>query len=118
MHNCCGGTSISVYEKKGHDACSMCIKTQKQQTKSEKHKSCSDGKCSDIEIKIDQLANKLFAGNANFSLHHAPAILTRLWVNLSPLALDIEKETLSWKNSLVYSDSSPPTFILNCIFRI
>lgn len=118
MHNCCGGTSISIYEKTGHDACPLCTKHEEQKSDSEHHNTCSDGKCSDVEIKIDQLANKLFSGHPHFSVHFAPSILTRLWINSKPLAVEIEKEKLPLKNSFVYIDSSPPTFLLNCIFII
>lgn len=118
MHNCCGETKISLNEKKGHDVCPLCAKKQKKAPHPSKHKSCTDGKCSDIEIKIDQLSDKLFSGNSSFSFQHSPAILTRLWINLKPLALDVEKECLPWRSNFVYSDTSPPTFLLNCIFRI
>ncbi|WP_164112836.1 MULTISPECIES: hypothetical protein [Sphingobacterium] len=118
MHHCCGGTSISIYEKAGHDACPLCAKQEEQKPGSEHQKTCSDGKCSDIEIKIDQLANKLFSGQSHFSVHFAPFILTRLWINSKPVASEKEKEKLPLKNSFVCANSSPPTFLLNCIFRI
>ncbi|WP_144062758.1 hypothetical protein [Sphingobacterium paucimobilis] len=118
MHNCCGGTSISIYEKAGHDLCPVCTKEEQHTSSSSTHKTCSDGKCSDIEIKIDQLANKLFSGHSNFSIDVAPAILTRLWINLKPVSFELQKTEFALKNSFVYTDTSPPTFLLNCIFRI
>ncbi|MFD2552974.1 hypothetical protein ACFSQW_01135 [Sphingobacterium tabacisoli] len=118
MHNCCGGTSISIYEKTGHDECALCTKHEKQTSSSSEHKTCSDGKCSDIEIKIDQLANKLFSGSSNFSTDIAPAILPRLWISLKPISLELKKEKLALTNNFVFKDVSPPTFLLNCIFRI
>lgn len=118
MHNCCGGTSISLYEKAGHDVCPICTKKQKEEAHSSKHKTCSDGKCSDIEIKIDQLANKLFFGHSNFSVESTPAILTRFWINLKPISFEHEQQKLPIRYSFVFTDSSPPTFLLNCIFRI
>lgn len=118
MHNCCGGTSISLYEKAGHDICPMCTHEEKNNSESSKHKTCSDGKCSDIEIKIDQLANKLFSGHSYFYSAVAPAILTRLWISLKPISLELKNEKFALRDSFVFKDVAPPTFLLNCIFRI
>lgn len=118
LHNCCGGTSISIYEKEGHDTCPLCAKKKKKDIDSSQHKSCSEGKCSDVEIKIDQLENKLFAGHSSLSVIFTPAILTRFWINLNPVAQELDTTKLPLRNSFVYTDSSPPTFLLNCIFRI
>lgn len=118
MHNCCGGTSISIYEKGEHENCSLCTKKKKKDVDNTPHKSCSDGKCSDIEIKIDQLENKLFSGQSSLSILFTPAILTRFWVNLKPITQELDQTNLPLQDSFVYKDSSPPTFLLNCIFRI
>lgn len=119
MHNCCGGTSFSIYEKAGHDVCPLCTKKQdRNSSSSSDHKTCSDGKCSDVEIKIDQLANKLFSSHSPSLIHFSPAVLTRFWISIRPVSFELIKEKQPSKSAAHDIDTSPPTFLLNCIFRI
>lgn len=118
LHNCCGGTLISLYEKNAVEACSFCAGTANPEEDAAEHKTCMEGKCGHVEIKVDQLEDQLFASQTNTTVVFSPVILTRLWVLLTPVLFDIHKDEIPFSNRFVYNDTSPATYLVNCIFRI
>jgi len=115
MHNCGESTTLSIYEKSNHDKCSLC-NTAHKETK-QANKSCHTGSCKDIEIKIDQLSDKLFSSSKAEKFLLQPIIFQRLWVELTPFlnpALNIVSlSDFDFQDIQI----SPPHYILNCNFR-
>lgn len=118
LHNCCGGTSISLYEKKELDACSFCAGMQSGEGDSDDHKTCMEGKCGHIEVKVDRLEDQLLGSQSSTNVVFSPGVLTRLWVILKPIFSEAPKDIIPDASRFAYKDSSPATYLLNCIFRI
>lgn len=114
MHNCGENTTLSMYEKSTHEKCPMCA-TGHKEIKIEKV--CKSGSCQDIEIKIDQLSDKLFSSNKSEKLLLQPIIFQRLWIDISPLSTAILSEVPIPKDNLHYANVTLPYYLLNCNFR-
>lgn len=114
VHECNHETVVKLYNKINHGQCPICLKnTEKKNTK----KSCHQKKCSDREIKIDQLDNTIHNSQSLVDIT-SPAILPIFWISIYPeFIFDII--TKNTKDQIVLiTDSSPPTYLRNCIFRI
>lgn len=77
VHNCNENFELSIYEKTAHSSCPICAKKQENKDKS---KTCESGSCKDIEIKINQLSDKLFSSNSIEKVDIHPLTIARLWV--------------------------------------
>jgi hypothetical protein len=110
VHSCGNNILWSISNTENiHDTCSIC------------HNSTSDicrgGDCQDIELKLDQLSDKLFSNNKDIVQLFHSAIITLPWI-LLPDAWTSHTEIVPTKAILAYSNSSPPTYLLHCTFRI
>lgn len=119
VHHCSHKTFLSLYAQFSEGHCPLCSKNHNPySSKDSNEKDCKDGHCKDIEIKIDQPEETIVA-SSNILHIVSPAILPRLWVGLATFFTPKNIEEYHAKEvTLLYSNSSPPPYLLNCIFRI
>ncbi|HMR18521.1 MAG TPA: hypothetical protein PKA53_04410 [Sphingobacterium sp.] len=108
----CGSTilwSISGDEDI-HDTCPLCHSVPAD--------TCPGGDCQDIELKLDQLSDKLFSHNKDVvQLVHTAIITLPSW--FQGLSTAIHPQNLIPKRTILASTNlSPPTYLLHCTFRI
>ncbi|TJY68586.1 hypothetical protein FAZ19_04845 [Sphingobacterium alkalisoli] len=96
----------------------MCSKDHDH--KAERNSNCEKShSCNDIQLELDQFSDKLFSADyAKSFLGFGPAIITLYWVqtNLFIGAIFTSKHTP--EETVAFSNSSPPTYLLNRNFRI
>ena len=115
LHKCKDATLLSLYEKVDTKSCPFCEKHHKSDHEKDDH---CEGECSDSILKIDQLTDKNFNANQILFTQISPAIIPLLWiVNIITPTADINHlQNIDYLYSS--TDSSPPIYIQNCIFRI
>ncbi|MFZ4863842.1 hypothetical protein ACL9RF_16845 [Sphingobacterium sp. Mn56C] len=122
LHQCGGKTSLSLFDNASHASCPMCqtahAKTSLPAQEQENSMYCKTGKCTDIEVKIDSLSDKHFPGQNTTSFTFTPAIVPLLWIGLKPVEKIVNTMPLQAYAGYGFSNTSPPAFLLNCIFRI
>ncbi len=116
IHHCSGHILWTVSnEKLKHDACPLCNHS-KDITK--KGDICHGGDCADMELKFDQLSDKLFSFTNYSGLTFSPAVIVIPWIqeifSFAVSSKDFIPETVV----LASVHSSPPVYLTNCIFRI
>lgn len=100
--------SISKVENP-HDSCPLCHSTPTD--------SCHGGACQDLELKLDQLSDQLFANSKDTVQLVDSAIIVLPWIR-SPQERAFLPQLDEARRILTHSNSSPPTYILHCTFRI
>ena len=110
VHTCGNDILWSISESENpHDSCPLCHSTPTD--------SCHGNSCQDLELKLDQLSDQLFANNKDTVQLIDSAIIVLPWIqSLKDRALPHQIAQRS--QVLAHSDSSPPIYILHCTFRI
>lgn len=110
VHTCGSNILWSISKTENvHNACPICDSTQTG--------TCHSGDCQDIELKLDQLSDELFANSKDMVQLFQSATLVLPWIVL-PDARTFSRDSIPTNEVLVYSNSSPPTYLLHCTFRI
>jgi hypothetical protein len=101
-----------------HENCPMCSKDHDHTA--EKKNNCQEShSCNDIQVKLDQLSDKLFSkDHAKSFLGFGPAIITLYWVQPSLFNDFVFNNKYTSEERVVFSNTSPPTYLLNRNFRI
>lgn len=114
VHQCKEATLLSLYHQIDTKNCPFCEKHHKSADK--QNENC-EGECKDSVLEINQLTDKKITTSQLFP-QLSPAIIPLLWiVDFSTTIQEINKQ---YSTELLYSytDSSPPIYLQNCIFRI
>lgn len=115
IHQCKDTTLLSFYSEIDTGNCPFCEKHHNKDHKMDDH--CA-GECKDSTLKIDQLSDQNFNTTHSSFVQLSPAITPILWI----LDFAIDTKDVETYHSLAYllsfSDSSPPLYLQNCIFRI
>lgn len=114
VHHCGENSQLSIYEKYSHGSCPLCSHSKLADTKTD---GCKSGNCKDIEIKINQLSDKLFSAKKSEKFNLEPIILQRFWIELLSFNFQTPTTTIVESFLLKNTESSPPSYILNCNFR-
>lgn len=115
LHQCKEATMLSLYDQIDTESCPFCAKHHKSADDKDEH--CA-GECKDSVLDIEQLTDKNFNTQQVSFVQFSPAITPLLWiVNFIIPVQDYNKQQ---QTELFYSctDSSPPIYIQNQIFRI
>lgn len=115
IHQCKDAVLLSLYDKVNTQSCPFCEEHHKSHDEKEAH--CA-GECKDSVLQIDNLTDKNFNTTPTFFTQITPAIIPLLWiVNFTRSSEEILQQT---PVAFLYSatDSSPPIYLQNCIFRI
>lgn len=115
IHQCKDATLLSLYNQIDTKSCPFCEKHHQDEHEQDEH--CA-GECKDSTLNIDQLSDHNYNIHQSFFAQLSPVITPILWIlNFTTPVSDIDtKESLEFKYS--YTDSSPPIYLQNCIFRI
>lgn len=119
LHQCSGTTIISLMEGTNtHENCPMCSKDHDHTAK--KKNNCQEShSCKDIQVKLDQLSDKLFSKDyAESFFGFGPAIITLYWMQPNLFIDFAVNSKYVFKERVAYPHSSPPTYLLNRNFRI
>lgn len=109
IHSCGNKVLWSISETEDpHETCPLCS--------TEPTKSCHGDACQDLELKLDQLSDQLFANNNDSIQVVDTAIITLPWI--MPFKKWVFTQRVDKAQILTYSNSSPPIYILNCTYRI
>lgn len=116
IHKCEEATLLSIYEKVGINSCPFCANHhQEEHTNTDNH--CA-GECKDDVLPIDQLSHTELSTQQAFFSHIYPAIIPLLWITSFSTPAEDTICISSHDFLYAYSDSSPPIYLLNRIFRI
>lgn len=120
LHQCHGATAVKLFEKANHESCPLCKEhTHKDTHNDAKKKSCSNNKCSNIEVKFEELSDQVLSSSTDLLAFLTPAILPRFWVDtISPVSAEITNPKVWSKQDKFISNSSPPVYLTNCTFII
>ncbi|MBE8720122.1 hypothetical protein C4F40_05190 [Sphingobacterium sp. Ka21] len=101
-----------------HSNCPLCSKDH--QHTAEKKTNCQEShSCNDIQVKLDQLSDKLFSADYSKSfLGFSPTIITLYWVQPSLFIDFVFNSKHTPEETVAFSNSSPPTYLLHRNFRI
>ncbi|TCV13661.1 hypothetical protein EDC17_101917 [Sphingobacterium alimentarium] len=115
IHKCEEATLLSIYEKVGINSCPFCAQHHQEEHANDSH--CA-GECKDDVLPIDQLSHTELSTQQAFFAHIYPAIIPLLWITAFPTPAEHTTYISSHEYLYAYSDSSPPIYLLNRIFRI
>lgn len=115
IHQCQEATLLSFYEKVGISNCPFCEKHHHEEQEKDVH---CQGDCKDAVLEIDQLSHTDLNTQQAFFTTIYPAIIQLLWINNFIQPLDNAAIQQSQEFLYSFSDSSPPIYLLNNIFRI
>lgn len=115
IHQCEEATLLSLYEKVGITSCPFCEKHHHGEHEKDAH---CDGECKDAVLEIDQLSHTDLNTQQSFFTNICPAIIPLLWITNFTLQPDNTPSQKSLDFLYSYSDTSPPLYLLNRIFRI
>lgn len=111
VHTCGSNILWSISgEENVHDSCPMCHNDQAT--------ACHSGDCQDIELKLDQLSDKLFSHTKDAVQLVDSAIITLPWIQKLSYSGTLCQDVTPKREILAYTNSSPPTYLLHCTFRI
>ncbi|MCA5006835.1 hypothetical protein [Sphingobacterium bovistauri] len=115
IHQCKDATLLSLYKQIDTKSCPLCEKHHNDDH--QKTENC-DGGCKDSTLKIDPLSDENFNINQAFFVQLSPAIIPIFWISNfgAPTKDTLQKKSLDFL--FTFSDSSPPIYLQNCIFRI
>ena len=113
VHHCNSEYFLSIYEKKTTKDCPICIE---KHAHADSENSCSGHSCKDLEVKIEQPTETITMASSPFFACQ-PAIIPRLWVLTNPIEVIVLHNIENVPINYAIGDSSPPTYLVNCIFR-
>lgn len=117
IHKCGENTFLSLYAQLNSESCPLCATEHQDQRKSENKQNCKS-KCQDDVIAVDQLSDTDLSTSQPSFVQLYPAITSLLWIVQFTIPLENISNQYSNEYQFAYADSSPPTYLLNCIFRI
>lgn len=115
VHQCKEATLLSLYNQIDTKNCPFCKKHHQSEDK--QNENCK-GDCKDSILEINQLTDKKINTNQVLFPQLSPAVLQLLWI--VDFITPIQEINKKYSTELLYSytDSSPPIYLQNCIFRI
>ena len=115
MHQCKDATLLSLYNQVDTENCPFCEKHHHSTEEKDEH--CA-GECKDSTLKIDQLSDQNININSAYFVQLSPAIIHILWISNFKTADESSENIQPLAYLHRYTDSSPPIYLQNCIFRI
>lgn len=115
VHQCHNDFLLTISkQKQEYKSCPLC----KKHSETKSSDSCKTGDCKDIELKFDQLSDKLFNTTGDHSFALSPAVIVIPWIHEIPTFQSVEADDVPRTDVMYYADSSPPVYLTNCTFLI